>query len=360
MGDPQSIRPLRASLPSIWSVISLWFGGRSRFAGSSQLGALAVLIVTLVATDWCVVQSVRARPLVHGNRIGVDLADGVLYQSVAGRVRRGEGYYSVAAVELGSRGYQARSVFNWRLPAYAWAFGSVGPAVAYAVLAALLALVGVSSTILFEGPSKCLVPLGMLCVRLACAPLPALLSRGLVGAVDLLCGSSGCVTACAARCYSCLPSPSVSRAGDAVCCSRVGVALGRREWKEVTVWMVVVVGFVACFILHYHCVCQISPVGTNLDFTMWLQHGGTAFVVSTCRMSFILSMLPVPVAAVYLPLSVIGLIGASSSRLATGLLATVIAYLLLFSIAGNGPNYYWGWMIVPPLWVGFCLALLAM
>lgn len=163
MGDPQSIRPLRASLPSIWSVISLWFGGRSRFAGSSQLGALAVLIVTLVATDWCVVQSVRARPLVHGNRIGVDLADGVLYQSVAGRVRRGEGYYSVAAVELGSRGYQARSVFNWRLPAYAWAFGSVGPAVAYAVLAALLALVGVSSTILFEGPSKCLVPLGMLC-----------------------------------------------------------------------------------------------------------------------------------------------------------------------------------------------------
>jgi hypothetical protein len=132
------------------------------------------------------------------------------------------------------------------------------------------------------------------------------------------------------------------------------VLMRRGLWRPIAFGLTIGI-FFAAFALHYRYVRNSSCGPVSMDYTGWLAWGGTPFVVSTCRMNFLLALLPPECAAVYLPLGVLGLIG-SRSPASVPLIATVAVYVAAFAVVGMPSNYYWGWVLVAPLWVGFVLA----
>src|SRR5262249_23469742 len=47
-----------------------------------------------------------------------------VFRRIVTRVSLGDGFYVATQEELRSHGYPTRSVFNWRLPTYAWLLGN--------------------------------------------------------------------------------------------------------------------------------------------------------------------------------------------------------------------------------------------
>src|SRR4051812_13921355 len=98
-------------------------GAQTRYAGCSRGCASVVLLATGLATAWCLWVSQtqhtgQLEPPASGKK-----RDTLLFLSVVERVHAGEGYYEAWGSEARSRGYPCRSVFNWRLPIFAWLNG---------------------------------------------------------------------------------------------------------------------------------------------------------------------------------------------------------------------------------------------
>jgi hypothetical protein len=84
----------------------------------------------------------------------------------------------------------------------------------------------------------------------------------------------------------------------------------------------------------------------------WVQFGGAAFLLATCRMNAYLFNLPLWTSALYLPLALLGLAGWrgwTGERLAL----TAGAYVAAFAVAGQPFNDYWGLITAPLLACGF-------
>ena len=85
----------------------------------SRTQARLVLVALALWTVWSLVALYwpRSAPAPAHVQGGKDLE---AYRRIIERVHSGEDYYSAAGDELRRGGYATSSVFNWRLPAYAW------------------------------------------------------------------------------------------------------------------------------------------------------------------------------------------------------------------------------------------------
>jgi len=130
------------------------------------------------------------------------------------------------------------------------------------------------------------------------------------------------------------------------------LAYREKRRPELFVWLAGIGGYAIYLGLHAMAVLsRIPPSGAAPVVASWIQFGGVRFLLITSSMGLLLAF-PLWVAALYLPLAVLGLVGWDSPA-AFRVLATVGAYLLAFSIVGvPSMNFYWGAMYSPLLAFG--------
>jgi hypothetical protein len=132
------------------------------------------------------------------------------------------------------------------------------------------------------------------------------------------------------------------------------LAWRQQRRQEVVLWLA---GFAlyALFLTHHGLEVTRRITPADRIPASWLQFGGPAFLVTTCRMNGFLFSAPSWVIAIYLPLSLLGLAGwRSTFGVRVGL--TAGAYVAAFSVFGQPFNDYWGLLYSPLLPFGLIWA----
>jgi hypothetical protein len=313
------------------------------------LGILALILV------WCLGGSLFQRdPLTTVPEGGHDLR---LYRAIVERVHAGENYYDAAGRELREGGYPSGSIFNWRTPLYAWLMGAL-PAPEYGqallILLAVLTLLLTYGVLQKEDLGFGLAMVGVLALAgpfLWCIDGDAFLAQelwaGVLIALSVCCYAHGRWAPGLAAGLTALFFRELALL---YCLLALGLALHAGRRREVLVWLA---GFALYAVfLAVHCleVTRRTLPEDRLP-TSWVQFGGPAFLLSTCRMNVFLFVSPRWLAALFLPLVLLGLGG---WRGPTGLrLGLVVgAYLAVFAVIGQPFNNYWGLLYVPLLSIG--------
>ncbi len=117
-------------------------------------------------------------------------------------------------------------------------------------------------------------------------------------------------------------------------------------------WAAGIGGYAIYLGLHASAVLsRVPPSVAAAGVGRWIQFGGVHFLLITSRMGLLLGF-PFWLAALYLPLAVLGL-GGWRDPVALPVAATVGAYLFAFSVVGvPSMNYYWGGIYSPLLAFG--------
>ena len=284
--------------------------------------------------------------------------DVALYRAEVDRIQAGEGYYAAASAELRSRGYPTRSVFNWRTPLPVWLIGVLPDRVFGKALLcglALTALVLAFDWLAREGGTVVAL-IGTLSLCGAMLPcflgdlfvMPVLWAGFLLLLSLTLLASNrtglGVASGVAALFVRDLAGPFVV--------VMLVLAICRRRYREVGYWTGGLVAYGLFFLWHAAQVSGMQTPGDRAQAESWVQLGGLAFVVSTTQMNGWLLVLPQWVAALYLPLALLGLAswkGPAAERLAMA----GVTYVMLFGFVGQDFNQYWGSLIAPLLCLGF-------
>jgi hypothetical protein len=127
----------------------------------------------------------------------------------------------------------------------------------------------------------------------------------------------------------------------------------------VAAWGVGLAVFAAYYAWHYVTAMSLIGPADRAYPDGWLQWGGLAFDLGTASFNGAFLLLPFWATAIYLPLAILGLL-AWPAKASVRVLATVLGYLVLFSIFGKPVNTYWGSLYTPLLafgvpWAPFAL-----
>lgn len=142
------------------------------------------------------------------------------------------------------------------------------------------------------------------------------------------------------------------------CLAMVAIACMHRGWKEIVAWLWFLTVYAAYFLIHYYQVREHGAILSVRHALGWVVFGTTSAVLSASRMNFLLLVLPQWSACVFLPLSVLGVVGMSSPR-TIRIKVTALLYVALLGVLGKRGNYYWGWLLSPLLAIGICWSPLA-
>jgi hypothetical protein len=113
--------------------------------------------------------------------------------------------------------------------------------------------------------------------------------------------------------------------------------------REALIWFAGIICFGGELLLHWSIVSKLITENDKVLQGGWIVFGGWTFVLDTAQMHPFLILSPPWIAAIILPLSLLGLAGwggTSGIRIA----CTVGIYVLAFSIVGRSFNIYWGLM----------------
>jgi hypothetical protein len=288
-----------------------------------------------------------------------------LYRAIVTHVHDGENYYDAAGRELRSQGYPTASCFNWRTPVYAWLIGSLpNPewARVIVILGALATLflsyglmlqesnrmwMGAAATLLLLGAVNWCVDGDAFLVQELWAGVLIALSVALYGH-DRWC--AGTLTGLLALFLRELALP--------YCVIAMALAAWQRRYRELVLWVVGFALYAEFLLWHFaeatrHMTLQDRAPGD------WVQFGGVPFLLVTVQINAFLFPLPQWISAVYLPLSLLGLIG-WRGRTAGRVGLTIAAYLAAFAVAGQPFNNYWGLLYAPLLPFGLAWAPVAL
>jgi len=328
----------------------------TKYAKLNRIYAFSVLATFVVAVNWCVLRGEDVDSLsFHTMRTAQDDPD--LYMAVAQRVRLGSGYYESAATELTVRGYRVHSVFNWRMPLYAWIFGKL-PSPGWGRL--LLAFFGMIATILagLAASREFGRSIGFSVVGALIVSYSGAFSTGKEYNMEIWSGVF-ILIACMCYFYDCwelgvtagVVALAMRELALPFCVTACLLAFWHGRSWEVFCWAIIFCVGMFLFWMHWMFVNSMTTGATTIDGFEWMMFGGTDFVLATCRVNVVLAVLPTWCASVYLPLSLLGLFG-WRSRSAITLQFTALAYVFFFAIAGKAVNYYWGWVCMPLLVLG--------
>jgi hypothetical protein len=302
----------------------------------SHARAWILLVITAILAAWWILSVNRqvAESAAETQQGGKDLE---AYRQIVERVHHGENYYAAAGEELRAGGYATSSVFNWRLPTYAWLLGAF-PRPEWGQ--ALLIMLALTALALAYGSERTVGGVGRAIVLLI------LMLGAFLWCID---GDAffaneqrtlGIAAGLAALFMRELAGPYVV----------IALVLACREhrWREVVAWTIGIAAFVVFFVWHAWQV-QRHLTGAELaETTGWIQWGGPAFVIRTCQMNQWLFNLPEWAALLFLLAS---LIGFAQWHGPVALLPklTVAIYLLAFLMVGKACNNYWGLLFAPLL-----------
>jgi hypothetical protein len=308
----------------------------------------ALIWAALVASIIYGLAVCRAIPNLTGSQTnGEDLK---CYQAIAARVHAGESYYSAAGYELRQRGYATSSVFNWRLPLLAWFLGNLPSPKAGQMIAILLTAATLflwlkvfqynkytSGQIAFGG----LFLSGPLIYSVI--PGPFLMHEFWAGTLIILSlaiyahgwGYVSALVGLAALFLRELALPF------AFVMLILAFIEGKR--REALLWLVGIIVFSVEFFIHWSVVSSLITENEKVLKGGWVALGGWPFVLNTAQMHPFLVLAPAWVAAVVVPLALLGLIG-QKNPWGIRVACTVGVYMLVFGIVGRSFNTYWGLM----------------
>lgn len=331
----------------------------TRLQSLGQRNALMALVLVFLAMAALLLAATRYAPppSASGDRHG----DSATYERIVDRMKAGEGYYPAAHEELIANGYGTRSVFNWRTPFYPTLL-SLSPSigVAQGVLAGLGLVAALMLGYLTLRSADALTT-GLAGFALALslatyfAPGTVLFSETTAGALILLSIAARGLgwrwlalgAAVAALFIRELVAPFVVVS--------IVLALLERRRGEIVVWGAALAAYGGYFLWHAHMVgTMLGPLDTAYP-DGWIQFGGLEFVLGTAQINGAFWLMPLWVTAMALPLAVLGLV-AWPGRTGLMALATVGAYLVLFSAIGKPANVYWGMLYAPLLAPGLAWA----
>ena len=319
--------------------------------------ARAVVGVCLAAVIWLVVVAAGQPPRQLDTTPPPAEGDLITYERIVDRIRTGDSYYPAAHAELLAGDYGTRSVFNWRTPAYPRFLAFVTPRVAQIALSVMALL----AVLLLYRRLKMGFGIGVAAASALCltANLAVLASSKSVFFSEM---AAGVLILLSIAAYSNRRFAWGALAGLAALFVRelaapyvlisVLLALRDKRWPEVRVWAAGLAAYAAYFAVHGSSVNNLLGPADRAG-EGWLRFGGPDFVLSTASYNGVLGAVPLWVAAVLLPLGLLGL-----SNWPDGLrgAATVACFVLLFALIGNTFNAYWGLMFTPLMMLGVPLA----
>jgi hypothetical protein len=332
--------------------------GRTAYAGLRRRPAVVLIATALLAVACTLTASLR--PVRDDSGPGQGGQDLELYQRIIERVHNGQSYYDAAGAELREGGYPSASVFNWRVPIYAWLLACFpNPLWGKGFLCALAVAAIVATFTILERTGRVMRAFGgallMVGAFLWCLDGDAYLSQELWASVLLT------LSLCAYMLGSWPVGYGLGMAGLffrelalPYCMIACVIAACEKRWQEVVFWAVGFCGFVLFLAWHAQQVAHHVIPGARVPAS-WVQFGGLRFVLATNHMNWFLFSAPAWVGAVYLPLAFLGL-GAWSGITRWRLLLSTGIYLAAFLVVGQPFNDYWGLLYTPYLVFGAAYA----
>ena len=330
----------------------------TRYADLSRRSAIAILTATLVGIVWCLWITATQQTGQLNPPADEKKRDALLFRSVVDRVQAGEGYYDAWGSEVRSRGYPTRSMFNWRLPLFAWLNGNL-PDLIWGQL--LLSALSLATVLMVYGIMRADsgIPTAMAAVLFVGFPVAACLKPNVFLTTELWAGTLIAFSVCAyAHNWR---APGVAAGLLALffrelalpyCLVSLALACWHRRRGEVLAWNSGFVAFAIYLGLHALQVSRHHEVGDLAHTQGWVRFGGTAFILSTVGFHILLSDFPSWTWAFYLPLTILGLAGWSGET-GTRVGLTAGVYLAAFAVVGQPFNNYWGMIDAPLLALGF-------
>ncbi len=315
---------------------------------------LAAFIVTAAA-----LVAVTVSPLKSGfaDQPSRGVSDIDLFLMHVAMVRSGGDYYESAKLEMESRGYPTRSVFNWRTPLPIWLVAQLPSNCAGIVITSVLGICVLMLACVAVAREGGLGRAGLCLICLSGAVMPAMLKGAFIMPEvwsGLFVGLSLCFYAFERRAAGVLfgiVALFFRELAAPYCLVCFALAALERRRGEVSGWIGGFAAYAAFYAWHISQVLPLmSPDGLAHTGT-WLQFGGAAFILSLVQMNAYLLLLPQWVTALFLALALVGFAGWQS---AWGKRAgfAACAYLAAFGIVGYEFNQYWGSMIAPLLAFG--------
>jgi hypothetical protein len=273
-----------------------------------------------------------------------------IYQAVVEHIQSGENYYAVAGSELHKIGYPTQSVFNWRLPALAWLLGQLPSARAGQALAFILAAATLLIWLAVFFRNRYAIWQVLLGGLFMSGPVIYSLFPGTFLVHEFWAGTLIALSLAAyARGWrhvsvlSGLMALFLRELSLPFVCVMMVLAYREGQRREALFWLTGILVFCGEFLLHWSIVSNLNTGNDRLLAGDWIVFGGWPFVLNTAQMNPLLIALPPWIAAILLPLALLGLArwrGVSGIRVA----GTVGIYVLAFSIAGRSNNTAWGLM----------------
>ncbi len=293
-----------------------------------------------------------------------------LYSTITDRVAHGEDYYSAAVAEQVEAGYPVEPAATVRLPTLVHLNAALGEEATYALLLILVAAVAVLALVRFETLAQSrsqwiglilLLVIGL--VQVASPPsvqfaeswvLLLTLAAILLG-IDERPRTALLLTALAL----CLREHTLVFVGAA---SLWLWLRGRR--RLALAWAGLALMFlVGYFTLHVpHVTAAVAGLDSDIALPTsagWLEFGGWPRVVDYVRAATPLAAVPFSVAAVIVPLSLLGW-AMRDDPMAEMIMAVCISYAVVFSVIGRANNLYWGLLFSALVLPGLALSLCAL
>jgi hypothetical protein len=275
--------------------------------------------------------------------------DAPMYDRLVDRVRHGEDFYAASGEELRRGGYPIGSVVGWRTPTLyvALAHATKTQAVRLLrVLAMLSVLLAISST---RGTTVRTLTGLLVAGAMIGVWAPTAVGFGEAWAATLIACSLGCYSsgwripaillALAALFVRELTAPYI-----AVCAS---LSLARRERREIALWIVGGVSFVAFYLSHVAAVHAHQLPTDNLLVGPWGDGGGFRFLLTTLRLNFWLVLWPRWALGLLVLAGVAIVPMVKTSR--AEVWGAAALYTGLFLIVGDRTRDYWG-LLTAPIW----------
>ena len=305
------------------------------------IGFPAVFALTLWLTP--------AKPVSTTPTTPQTLTDRELFTAVVDGMRTGRSYYEVYGAESRTRGYPTRSVFNWRTPLLLPAIASLTPRLCSLLFMALALALLVQAHSLLRRELLWVLTLA-----------PAALVALVPGEIYFTESWAGVCLGLSAVAYArrretagaswALLALFIRELAAPYCVFAALLALYRRRWREVGMWLGGAVLYALYFGAHVWLASRHVLPGDRAHSHSWLFGGGLPFVFQIWQRNVALIAAPAPMFALVVALAVAAW---WAPKMPVHVRATVVIYSALFLFIGLPFNTYWGELIAPlvALWM---------
>ena len=285
--------------------------------------------------------------------------DAVLYRQITERVARGTNYYQAVGIEHRASAYPLKPYTAVRPPVLTEIMAAVGPNMADALLR-LLAILAATATVIRLVP-RMRAPYREAAILLSATSAGAFVQTGMwvwheVWAGLLITLALACRTdrrwrlslalGLAAALIRELAFPFLLVMG-------VGAWIGGNR-REARGWAAAAALVLVMLALHWTIVARIA-LPSDVTSPGWLARGGWRFDLALARQSSLLMALPAWVAALAVPLALLGWFARTGGYAArTSVLLSL--WLGVFLLMGRPDNAYWGFLFAPILPIGLAFA----